>query len=142
MRKTIEQVNEEKIFNRWLDKIDVDLILSWLENVEDEEKFKLEVGCCLYNEILRKTNFDQICRELKTKANIIFDEGQVVMTMFTCLMQIAMKEKNRKIAWLKERRKTVDSMVEMHRKTMELVLPDYERILKCTLLEEAKLSNC
>ena len=63
------------------------------------------------------------------------------MTMFTCLMRIAMKEKNRKMSWLKEKRKTVDSMVEMHRETMELVLPDYERILKCTLLEEAKLSN-
>ena len=142
MEKKIDQVKAEKIFNKWMAKVDVDLILSWLENVKDEEKFKFELGCCLYNEILRKTNVEQICRELETKANLINDDAQVVLTMFTCLMKTAMDERNRKTAWLKEKRKTVDSLVEMHRKTMELVLPDYERILKCTLLEEAKLSNC
>lgn len=142
MEKKIDQVKVEKIFNKWMAKVDVDLILSWLENVKDEEKFKFELGCCLYNEILRKTNVEQICRELETKANLINDDAQVVLTMFTCLMKTAIDERNRKTAWLKEKRKTVDSMVEMHRKAMELVLPDYERILKCTLLEEAKLSNC
>ena len=140
MRKTIEQVNEEKIFNRWLDKIDVDLILSWLENVEDEEKFKLEVACCLYNEILRKTNVEQICRELETKANLINDDAQVVLTMFTCLIKTAIDERNRKTAWLKEKRKTVDSLVDKHGKAMKLILSDCEKILKCAFVGE-NLSN-
>ena len=62
------------------------------------------------------------------------------MTMFTCLMRIAMKEKNRKMAWLKEKRKTVDSLVDKHGKAMKLILSDCEKILKCAFVGE-NLSN-
>ena len=140
MEKKIDQVKAEKIFNKWMAKVDVDLILSWLENVKDEEKFKFELGCCLYNEILRKTNVEQICRELETKANLINDDAQVVLTMFTCLMKTAMDERNRKTAWLKEKRKTVDSLVDKHGKAMKLILSDCEKILKCAFVGE-NLSN-
>ena len=140
MEKKIDQVKAEKIFNKWMTKVDVDLILSWLENVKDEEKFKFELGCCLYNEILRKTNVEQICRELETKANLINDDAQVVLTMFTCLMKTAIDERNRKTAWLKEKRKTVDSLVDKHGKAMKLILSDCEKILKCAFVGE-NLSN-
>ncbi len=140
MEKKIDQMKVEKIFNKWMAKVDVDLILSWLENVKDEEKFKFELGCCLYNEILRKTNVEQICRELETKANLINDDAQVVLTMFTCLMKTAIDERNRKSAWLKEKRKTVDSLVDMHGKAMKFILPDCEKILKCAFVGE-NLSN-
>lgn len=140
MEKKIDQVKVEKIFNKWMAKVDVDLILSWLENMKDEEKFKFELGCCLYNEILRKTNVEQICRELETKANLINDDAQVVLTMFTCLMKTAIDERNRKTAWLKEKRKTVDSLVDKHGRAMKLILPDCEKILKCAFVGE-NLSN-
>ena len=130
MEKTVHFARESKIFEKWLAKVDIDSIVSWLENEKDEEKFKFEAGCYLFNEMLGRIDFEKLRQELATKANNVYSENQLVIIVFTCLMKTAKRERDKKNDWLKEKRSIIKCLVKTHGDVVKSMMAQYENILE------------